>query len=497
MHEEEGAHARWVLAIEIAEQLLPVAVRAIELHAKHLGIHRHGLAEDPHLACAAEQLVAKGARRAEAHRQHGIIRVGQGMEQVVAHPAGLHHAAGADDDAGLLRSIQALALLRFAYERYSGKGEEVGVAVQFITHFGPEERGVPADDVGGTDGQRAVHEDRYARQAPRVAQGVQRVEDLLGLADAERGDDEPALAINANAGHMPKQFFLGFGHVGMFTVAVSALADDRIGLRKGRRRWQQAVHVSAHIAGEGDAPAALAIVDAQVHGGAAQDMPGIGEGELDPGQHLDALLIGRRLEERHGGLHIVHGVQRPFGGHGLAALLRASHRIREIIFLDPGAVLEHDGAEVASGRRAPDGAFEALGHQTGQQAAVVDVRMAQHHGIDRLRIESEAPVAVLPIAVREGLALEHAAIEEHARGAAIGACQFEQVLAPGHGAGSAVEGDVEGHGGEGRAWQATSGRSAATGPGASGAACACSAPPRRCRCLADPACRCAPGRCCG
>ena len=248
MHQEEALHLVGVLALEEAHQLEAVGVGAVELHAGHLGLHADGLSEDVHDLRAAEDLGPERTGRAEAHGQHGVALVAQRVPQVVPDAPGLHHAAGTDDDAGLLTAVQLFAALAVLHELHPPETEEVGVLLQFLPHLLAEELGVVAHHLGGVDGQGAVHEHRDAGQLACVAQLVERVQHLLRLAHAEGGDDELALLLHAGMLHMPFQLRHGLGDGGMVPIAVGALADHDVGLRRGCGLRQQTVHVAAHVA---------------------------------------------------------------------------------------------------------------------------------------------------------------------------------------------------------------------------------------------------------
>ena len=90
----------------------------------------------------------------------------------------------------------------------------------------------------------------------------------------------------------------------------------------------------------------------------------------------------------------------------------------------------------SSARRggAPDRAPEPLVDQQRQQAAVVEVRVGEHHGIERRRVHAQRhPVAhrlVRP-------ALEHAAVHEHP-----GPSRVHEMAGAGHGPGAAEEGEL-------------------------------------------------------
>jgi hypothetical protein len=76
-----------------------------------------------------------------------------------------------------------------------------------------------------------------------------------------------------------------------------------------------------------------------------------------------------------------------------------------------GAVLEQDLEQVLGGQRGIDRALEALGHELGQQAAVIDVRMGQNDEIQTCGIKGKGLLVVL---VSLAAALGHAAVDQKA-----------------------------------------------------------------------------------
>ena len=86
-------------------------------------------------------------------------------------------------------------------------------------------------------------------------------------------------------------------------------------------------------------------------------------------------------------------------------------RAPRVFLLQPCTVEQQHLGEVTCGRRAVDRAGEALFHERGQEAAVVQVRVAQHHRVDRARVDREGR----PVALAQRLeALVEAAVEQDA-----------------------------------------------------------------------------------
>jgi hypothetical protein len=110
--------------------------------------------------------------------------------------------------------------------------------------------------------------------------------------------------------------------------------------------------------------------------------------------------------------------------------------MERILLLQVAGVRQQQGAQLARRLRGMDRAAEALARQGRQVAAVVDVRMREHHRIDLACGERER----LPVAQAQLLqALEQAAVHQHPV-----ALVLEEVFGSGDGAGGAKEGEPHG-----------------------------------------------------
>ncbi|MCE2873791.1 MAG: hypothetical protein LW605_08545 [Xanthomonadales bacterium] len=74
-----------------------------------------------------------------------------------------------------------------------------------------------------------------------------------------------------------------------------------------------------------------------------------------------------------------------------------------------GRVAQHDRQQVAASGIGVDRSAEAALHEQRQPAAVVDMRMAQDHCVDGVRLERERPAVA---GARIATALQHAAVEQ-------------------------------------------------------------------------------------
>ena len=93
---------------------------------------------------------------------------------------------------------------------------------------------------------------------------------------------------------------------------------------------------------------------------------------------LPAVFTGDDVAQ--GFFHVLQGVQRLHGG--TARPLPLLIFVGGIVLLNLGGVPQHDGQQLGGEPGAVDIAREALLHQQGQAARVVDVGVGDHHVVD-------------------------------------------------------------------------------------------------------------------
>ena len=104
-----------------------------------------------------------------------------------------------------------------------------------------------------------------------------------------------------------------------------------------------------------------------------------------------------------------------------------------VLLLDPGAVEQDQPRHLVAGGGGVDAAAEAVDHQPRQVAAMVQVRMGEHHRVDVARFGGQS----FPVQFAQVLqALEQAAVHQDA-----GVAVAEQMLGTGDGAGTAQAGE--------------------------------------------------------
>ena len=212
---------------------------------------------------------------------------------------------------------------------------------------------------------------------------------------------------------------------GCLTVAVRGFHDD--GVHSGRvcRRYEHGVMGSPEIAAEEHAVA----VDLESGRGRTEDVSCRSEGEDRSGRELlrGVHRSGRDQGERS--LDVCSIVEREsrcvLGEPPLVG-------VRRVLFLQVGAVLQHDGGELGCLGGADHATVEALAHELGQVAGVVEMRVGENDVVDGGGIHRKpGPV---PLSQGGQTLIETGVDEDPGVGA------FEQEAATGHGPGGAQEG---------------------------------------------------------
>lgn len=160
---------------------------------------------------------------------------------------------------------------------------------------------------------------------------------------------------------------------------------------------------AAEVAARGEG---VAVFEGQVGPGRAEDVPTVMQNEPGAGHDLDLAACLHGVEEPDGGVDIGLVVER-FGGPvlGPAVFVGVPGRLH----LEARAVPEHDLREPGGVGGGQDRSSEAVPHQSGQIATVVQVGMGDDHGVDGRGVARQlGPVAAAQ--VRE--TLEEAAVEE-------------------------------------------------------------------------------------
>ena len=134
-----------------------------------------------------------------------------------------------------------------------------------------------------------------------------------------------------------------------------------------------------------DYDAAQAILDRQLDDGGAQDVARVPEHQFQTRDHFLRFFIGQTAEAAHAGAGIGHGEQ----GLDRGATFAQPLAVLGFRFLlgDEATVLEHDPAELARGVLGVDRPAVPVLHEQRQSPGMIDMGMAQDHGVDVGRLE--------------------------------------------------------------------------------------------------------------
>jgi hypothetical protein len=87
------------------------------------------------------------------------------------------------------------------------------------------------------------------RQPSVVIEAVEDIDDLLGPADRERGDEQLSLAIDAGVFNNSEELFFGDFFFVMEPVAIGGLTDEIVTLREELRRREYMAMLAPYVSG--------------------------------------------------------------------------------------------------------------------------------------------------------------------------------------------------------------------------------------------------------
>ena len=376
------------------QQLLLVRMPAQRVDRLHLRAHPHRLAQDVHLLLLRHQLAAQRVRRLIARDQHQVPRVLDPVLQVMQNPPGLAHARRRHHHKWHLQLVQRLALLHrlrilqpVPPERVFSLGEECArIRVPIFL--------VLLENLGHGGRQRAVHKDRELRNLLRFDHLVQQQHQLLRPLHCKRRSDNMPAA-RQHSLHQPRQLGLHIAHRSVQPVAVRALHNQVVRRRCRIRVLDDRQVLPPHIAREQHPHRLPLLRRLQQHVGRPQHVPRIRRRHREPGilrrarQHLRLMQL-HRLEQRARRRRVVLRIQRRQRSRPrrhldlLPPSIPLANKLR-IALLDMCRIFQHRPAQVNRRRRRIDRPAIPLLRQQRQVAAMVDVRMRQHHRIQPRR----------------------------------------------------------------------------------------------------------------
>ena len=141
-------------------------------------------------------------------------------------------------------------------------------------------------------------------------------------------------------------------------------------------------------------------------------MAGVVGRVADTRRELKIAMVGHGPEERQRAFGVLHGVERRGEAVRKAVRLAMLHALIEelgVLLLNVGGVAQHPIAQVDGSRRGVNGAMEPVLYEGGEVAAVIDVGVREHDGVDRSGVEGQVSVLGVGIAAP---ALVQPAIEQ-------------------------------------------------------------------------------------
>ena len=284
----------------------------------------------------------------------------------------------------------------------------------------------PAVDVEGLQGHRAVDVHGHRGHQALRHQGADAQQHELGAVDRERRHEQAAAACDRAPDRRGEHVVAAVGRWGRVrAVAVGRLHDDHVGRGRVLPPWHEGVVGTAQVT-------------AEQHPRPVGDEQGTRRPEDVPRRlqrHGD--VVGERhvvvqrhpVQQRQGAFDVGRVVERQGGAVPGDARLGG---VRGILLLQVGAVAQHDRRQLGRLRGAEHGGVEPTAHQAGEVAAVVEVRVREHHAVEGRGVDRE----VVPVALAQlTQPLVEPCVDEHPRRGGL-----DQEAAAGHGAGSPPEG---------------------------------------------------------
>ena len=408
--DDEHLPGRLAEAFSPAEQGFTVGMGGQAAHGVDLGADAHILAEQADRLLALNKAATERPASLVAGDEHRARTPAEVVEEVMADPAGIAHAAGRDDDQPRTHVVERHRLLRCLGESQAGQAGTGLLPLHKFPGRLVEERRVLLGDAGRLRGHGRVHDDVQGGDAPLARQPMKVVDDLLRATHCECRDDDvaPGEGLLDDAGKFAARGFL----VLVRPVAVGRFNEQQVGVFDRRGVAQDGSAGLSQVAAEDDLGGSAALRNPDLDDGRTKNVPGIAEQTHHLRMGLHALVVGGGADLPQSLLGIRHPIDGRFFGAQRLALLGAPPRgPLGIGLLDVGAVAQHHLQQVARGRHRVDRPFKAVAGQLGQQATVVDMCVGEEDEIDGGGIEGKGGV----VACR-GLAsaLDHAAIDQEA-----------------------------------------------------------------------------------
>ena len=336
-------------------------------------------AEDGDVFLTCHDTRAEGRRGAVAYRKHRVLRVVDVIRQMMFDTSSLHHARCRDDDAWFLALVQCLTLRHIGDVYQAVEAKRIVVVTQHLSHVLVKLVEVHLKDGCGVGRQRTVDINRNPRQLACIIEIIQDIDNLLRPADGKRRNDELAFFLYASVVDDLQEFLFCAFPLLMKSVAVGALSDDIVALRKGVRRLQQIAVVTPDVTCISYLGDMSVLVNSDSGAGTAKHVACVVKLHRDVVVDIKTSVCFCGDEQLHTLASVFLGVDRL---HRLQALTRAFLvKPMGIILLNKTAVWKHYRTQLACGMCAYHRATETHLIKIRYKTRMVDMGMRQDDAV--------------------------------------------------------------------------------------------------------------------
>ena len=378
------------------QQVIPVGMGGKALEVHDLGVNGDLFAEELHTSDALQQGAAQGALPLIAHEHDGALRLPEVVLQVVTDTARVAHTGGGDDDLGDTVLVQPLGFLHRLRHAEVGEVEHVGAVLHQRQRVGIQIAvQIAGENGGGTAGQRRVDVNREIRVGLHqllILDLPDEVQQFLGAAYGEGGNHHVAALGHGIIDDLCQ--ILGVApHLGVVAVTVGGLHDDVVRAPEVAGVPDDGLIHIAQVAGEDQLLGDAVLRSGHGDAGAAQQMPCVVKADADALAQFHILAVFAGGDVLLHIFRILNGIQRlHLGGAGTGRLAVFPLGVG---LLNVGGVQQHDVHEVGRHTGGEDAALEALLHQHGHPAGMVNMGVGDEHEVDAAGMEGQGFVVYL------------------------------------------------------------------------------------------------------
>ena len=283
--------------LDVAGNFFDVILQFIFVRMAGIGVERNDFradvvrfAENVHGIFARDNLIAQRAFGAIADEENQIIRVAEIVFQMMPDASAFAHAGRADNDRRLLSDRSAFWIPRRRDVSEVAHAERVFVVANRVVDRRSQRFGMFFVNVRGVHAQRAVHENRDARQFAGAGEFMQHINDLLRAPDGKRGNDDFAFLLKRFADEFADQI-VGVRALLMDARGVGGFDLKIIHILDGNRVAQQFIAAAPDVAAEKTAEFFAVFLHIQNHLRRTENMSGIAERDGHAGHGLKWLFV--------------------------------------------------------------------------------------------------------------------------------------------------------------------------------------------------------------